>query len=365
MKKALLASTAIVAAAAIASPANAADRIKLSVGGYMEQYIGFADVEDDTGVREFATFDEQSDSEVYFSGSTTLDNGIKLAVRMELEGDAAAVGIDESWLDIQTAWGSIRVGGEDPMVDLQAVEPSSGLSDDYNNWVPSAGVSGQVTNDDSYNVRNSGDDNGIHYLSPSIAGFQVGVSYDPEIGVNAGGVTPNRVTDRSSALSATLNWSGSFMDVGIDTGYGFYTQGGDGSRNTPHFESHQFGLNLKFAGFGIGGNYGRYHGTDNNGAGGVDLASDDGHMYQVGVWYSSGPMALGFLHKNQVDDGGVGDNGRQDESTLNSVWFNYTVSDGVRWESMVFNVDYDDETGVDANFTDGGWGVVSGLRLDF
>jgi len=361
MKRALLASTAIVAAAALASPANAADRIKLSLGGFMEQYIGFADNEEDTGVRDFAAFDQQSDTEIYFSGSTTLDNGIKLAVRVELEGDVGTGGgggfggVDESWLDIQTAWGSIRLGQEDVMTDLQAVEPNSGILDDYNNWVVPVGVS---ANDDSYNVGTSGDDNQIHYLSPKIFGFQAGISYTPEVGNNAQ-QQPNRVTDASSGLAATLNWSGTFSDIGIDAGYGYYREGGDGARVNSNFTSHNVGLNVKFAGFGIGGNYGSFLGDP------AVAPAAEGHMYQVGLWYAAGPMALGFLHKNQEFEGTVGDAGRTDENTLNGVFFNYTISDGVKWESMIFHADYDEEANTDATENDGGWGVVGGLRLDF
>ena len=363
MKRALLASTAIVAAAALASPANAADRIKLSLGGFMEQYIGFADNEEDTGARDFATFDQQSDNEIYFSGSTTLDNGIKMAVRVELEGETgtgaagAFAGVDEAWLDIQTAWGSIRLGQEDVMADLQAVEPQKGISNDADNWIPEVGM---TLNDDSYSVGGSGDDNQIHYLSPKIWGFQAGASYTPEIGNNSN-VQPNRVGDASSGLSATLNWTGKFADIGIETGYAYYSQGGDGSSVTTGFVAHQAGLNVTFNGFGLGGAYGRHMGQKN-------IANDDATIYKVGVWYGTGPILVGFLHRNETNEGGLtgtSSGGREDEATTNSVFFNYTISDGVKWESMIFHADYDEETGVDAAENNGGWGVVGGIRLDF
>ena len=51
-----------------------------------EQFIGFADAEEDTGVTGFQpSFDVQNGlRKCYFSGSTTLDNGIKIGVRYEL-----------------------------------------------------------------------------------------------------------------------------------------------------------------------------------------------------------------------------------------------------------------------------------------
>ena len=360
MKKILLASTAIVTAAALASPATAADRIKLSLGGFMEQYIGFADNEEDTGARDFASFDQQSDNEIYFAGSTTLDNGIKLAVRVELEGETGTGGgggfggVDESWLDIQTAWGSIRLGQEDVMTDLQAIEPTGGIITDYDNWVVPIGV---TANDDSYNVGSSGDDNMIHYLSPKVWGFQAGVSYTPEVGTNSN-VIPNRVTDASSGLAATLNWSGEIGDVTIDAGYGFYREGGDASGTTTGLTSHNTGVNLGFAGFGVGASYGRFLGDRN-------VAADDAWVYKVGLWYGSGPMTVGFQRIYQQNEGALGDRGAEDENTVHAVFFNYELSDGVKWESMIFHADFDEEANVDAAENDGGWGVVGGLRLDF
>jgi len=390
MKKALLASTAIITAAALASPATAADRIKLGLGGYMEQYIGFTSQEDGdagTGVsnralRDFKPFDQQSDSEVYFQGTTTLDNGIKLALRVELEADSATTGnyIDESWLDIQTAWGTIRLGSDDVASDLQSVEPRRGILNDYNNWVPnvggntlgSANTANGTTADDPYAVRTAGDDNGIWYISPKIAGFQAAFSYQPEMGF--ANVTPNSATDNGSATSATLNWAGKIGDVEISTGYAYMHETGTAT-GAGGFINHNVGLNVSYAGFGVGGAYGRQ--LEKNHAGATAAAntqggstSVDGYSYVIGAWYITGPYEIGYNHKFQtvqgqtVNTAGVGGNGN-DNNTLDGIYFNYQISDGVKWESMIFRVDYDDELSLDAASHDGGWGVVGGLRLDF
>ena len=78
MKKSLLATTALAAlgAVAVAGPATAAEKIKVSVGGYMEQWFGYSDNKNSVNADRLA-FDQQSDGEIHFKGSTTLDNGIK------------------------------------------------------------------------------------------------------------------------------------------------------------------------------------------------------------------------------------------------------------------------------------------------
>ena len=84
MKKILFASSALVAVAA-AGTAQASEPIQLEVGGYMEQWAGVAD--QDVGESKNAF---QSDAEVHFSGKTTLDNGIEVGAKIELEGEETA-----------------------------------------------------------------------------------------------------------------------------------------------------------------------------------------------------------------------------------------------------------------------------------
>ena len=67
MKKILLGSTALVAAGMIAS-APASAKMKLSVGGYMEQWVGYVS-QDDVGTADCSGVDVKSNSEVHFQGN--------------------------------------------------------------------------------------------------------------------------------------------------------------------------------------------------------------------------------------------------------------------------------------------------------
>ena len=84
MKRILLGTTALVAVGVIGAPVAQA-QIELGVGGFMEQYFGYgsSDIED----RDH--FDQKSDSEIIFSGSTTLDNGLQFGVNVQLEGNTS------------------------------------------------------------------------------------------------------------------------------------------------------------------------------------------------------------------------------------------------------------------------------------
>ncbi|MDA0339458.1 MAG: porin [Proteobacteria bacterium] len=354
MKKALLASTAMFAVAAIASPANAADKIKLGLGGNMKQYVGIVDNEDDSGTTKFASFDVKSSNKVFISGSTTLDNGVKISARMDFNGHKAGTA-DEAYMKIQTDFGSLMVGENDGASDDFANNMKRGISGDHDNWIVPRGIN-RAMGDDSYTAPD-GDSNKLNYTTPSINGFQAGVSYSPEIGVSgSGGATPERLADTSSGIGAGASYKGSFSDVGVNLTYAFATALGDGV--TTVTSGHHVGLELSHAGFTAGAAYGRQMGNDVS-------TDDDGWTYHASISYKSGPMLVGFYHQFESTEQAAG--GGEDEVSLNSIFFNYAISDGVKWESMVFNSAYDAGAAgtADSAYNSGGWGVVGGLNLAF
>ena len=116
MRKTLIATSALAFAGAMAAaPASAADMIGIGVGGYMEQWIGYANRDDD-GVD--GGFDTQSDSEIYFTGSMESDMGLKFGVRVQLEANNnsdGATSIDESNAWVSGEFGRIDLGARDPI----------------------------------------------------------------------------------------------------------------------------------------------------------------------------------------------------------------------------------------------------------
>ncbi|MBF0393763.1 MAG: porin [Alphaproteobacteria bacterium] len=85
----LLAVTALSAGICLPLGAHAANPVKLELGGFSNWYLGGATQDDSfenaTGA-DYTNFDVQGDNEVHFTGSTKLDNGIEIAVTIELEG---------------------------------------------------------------------------------------------------------------------------------------------------------------------------------------------------------------------------------------------------------------------------------------
>ena len=126
MKKVLLGTTALLGAGLVASPAFAADGIKLGVGGFFKTayMVNFDDDSEGEPGNERNTDGVFSDAEIFFTGSTVLDNGLEVGARVELEGeDDDGVDfdnetddgdqIDEAWIYYSGGFGEIRIGSDD------------------------------------------------------------------------------------------------------------------------------------------------------------------------------------------------------------------------------------------------------------
>ncbi|MCP4393231.1 MAG: porin, partial [Alphaproteobacteria bacterium] len=118
MKKILLGTTALVAAGVISSAAQASEPIKLEVGGYMDWWVAAVDQKEDyeneTGIQS-NNVDVFGNGEIHFKGSTTLDNGVKLGVQVELEGGNRSESdpIDESYITVDSQYGRVVLGSDD------------------------------------------------------------------------------------------------------------------------------------------------------------------------------------------------------------------------------------------------------------
>src|SRR5262249_18503091 len=90
LKKLFLGTTALLAAGLVGAGAKAADPIKLTLGGFFGAAgggeIGGADNKGEPSYqKQHGAIHENV--EVYFNGSTTLDNGLTPGVHIELEGN--------------------------------------------------------------------------------------------------------------------------------------------------------------------------------------------------------------------------------------------------------------------------------------
>lgn len=197
MKKLLLGTTALIGGAMLAGSAFAADPVALTLGGYADYAMGFRIMENENGQgtgRNRAAL--ENDFEVYFRGETKLDNGIAVGVMFQLENPTTGTTNtrkDEMMVYLTGGFGTVEIGDRDPMtrrMGLRAPSASSFNADDgtfgFSNGGQGAGGArfqdtlyapgGTVTTAQAL----ANDRTKVIYLTPRIAGFQLGVSYAPD-----------------------------------------------------------------------------------------------------------------------------------------------------------------------------------------
>ena len=235
MRTHLMAGTALVAATMLAAGGAAAQDKKMkamapsiSVGGFYNVIVGgFLDEADETGNQDntvdTSALDVRTNGEVHFNGSATLDNGIKVATRVELEGQnnhshASAGGdpIDHYFLSVSGTFGQIVIGGLPGAAAMigsySGTGTGVGAHMHFDNWVTNAGKA------DTYIVVGDVDSEKITYVSPKLGGVQIGMSYSPEVDEKTGNARVNAEDNPHDGLEGMARYSGTFGDVGFGVG---------------------------------------------------------------------------------------------------------------------------------------------------
>ena len=311
MKKILLGSTAIVAAGMIASvpSADAASKMKLGVGGYMEQWFGFTSG-DDGVAQDYSGFDIKSDPEIFFKGSTKLDNGITVGVNVQLEATQNGDQIDEQYMFVKGSFGQIIIGDENSAMYKMHYAPSDfgiGMnSGDVTAWnKPVKDAEGDSINMGSHYRSPFGatyiepdavnDSAKISYFTPRVSGFQLGLSYGPDGNQDSNGL-PNRDAANTDYIMVGANFKQKMggMSVGISGGYGTVTDAAAGGVEP---EATNFGIKLGMGGISAGVSYANFS----------DSGEKDQEGINAGVAYSSGPMGVSIAYFHGEKDGNNGD----------------------------------------------------------
>ncbi len=312
MKKTLLGTTALVAAAVVVSGAHAeemaAEPISLSVGG--NSHWGIA-VSDNDAATENDDIAISADVEINFKGSTVLDSGLEVGVRMELEGETASDQMDETYAYISGSFGTIRIGND----DAASAQMSTGAP--YATWFYGLNTpywSGSISSGSWLSTLagiDIGDSASLMYFSPRFNGFQFGLSYAPEAGAEVrGGHGTADQSEGNDAMSIGANYSGSFGDAGVYMTAGYMVN--DKTDGTTVNDT-SVGLQVSMADVSVGGSY---RTTD------MDDGSDDKVQFDAGVSYSMGALTV------SANIGSVQQDGMHD-TDMARLLANYNLGPGI------------------------------------
>ena len=295
MKKLLLGTTALIAAGAFVGAAQAADDemmagpVTVGVAGYMTAAVGFASTSDD-GTRG------QEINHVYeiaVSGSTTLDNGITVAVHGQLgtsgqyTASEASRPFDETHVTMSGSFGSLRIGRtESAAFNATVAAPGAGIGGMLGiNYI---WFSTAVPTINTYSGIGIEDAAKVVYTTPNFNGVTLGMSYAPE---DSDDVFPGRSTAGLGEHTAVgMTYSTGFMDGGsltLGTGYETASNGGGGDDAS----AMRAGLNISVDQISFGGSM-----YDEDGV---------GMQYDIGASWTEGATELGlqYGHKESTDAG--------------------------------------------------------------
>ncbi|MAU61187.1 MAG: hypothetical protein CMI62_10735 [Parvibaculum sp.] len=324
MKKTLLGTTALVSAGLVAGPALASDPLTVTVGGTVTAGMYYIDADNigpvsfnDSAVKVVAR-------NIDINAEGTLDNGMVAGVLATLSlgddwnthfanNDAT---FRELFAYLEGGFGRFEIGGTDGSAFKMHYTspwfvPGNGVDSPNILNATTVGLAGAPvvtpagTAPTTIGFRHStfslmaADANKVTYFTPRFAGFQLGLSYTPDVTFNGPntnrlGLVPSGVAVEDVAEIA-LNYAGTFgsVDLGVD---GFYVQGESPAGAASDPEEWGVGLNLGFGGFTLGG---AWYQSEDLAVTTLPIASGAGleeEVWTAGLSYATGPWTVGVSY---------------------------------------------------------------------
>jgi outer membrane protein OmpU len=308
MRKLLLGTTALAAAATLSANAALAD---VSISAATEwHYINHGSQDATLDGDKFS-----QDSEIAFKFSNKTDSGLTIGYTVELESDTGAGGagliIDESSFSISGGFGTIMLGQNDGVATAYAIEAEDATAEESAGSVASATI--RFDTDISLDET---DNNKIAYTLPAMGGFKAGISFEDS---GAGSGSANKADVTAVGASFTTEAAGSTITIGAAT----VTKEQSGS--TPDKDAQNIGVKI------ASGAATFYLAQSVNEESDEDITAQGfGASYNLG----NGITLAGFSMTAEDDlDAG-------EEYTANSVEASYSIASGLAAVLNVTNYDY-------------------------
>jgi outer membrane protein OmpU len=227
MRKLLLGTTALAAAATLSANAALAD---VSISGYYEWT--YQSRSSTVATSDGTSFGNESEVHIKFNNKT--DSGLDIGMTVEMMTDASETGgdnVDESSISIAGGFGKFVLGENDSAADNYAIDAEDVVSEEI-----------QATGTDTLalldtDVESTGDGNKLSYHLPAMGGLKAGISYTDngtdatsgaqdsiEIGatytLDAGGasITIGGATVNTEQVSGTVDTESKNLGVSITSG---------------------------------------------------------------------------------------------------------------------------------------------------
>jgi outer membrane protein OmpU len=345
MKKILLGTSALIGAATLLSGAALAEDPKVTVGGFNTFEAGYTQSDFDNNLRNRAF---RNSTEVHFNIAGKSDAGINYGAEIDLNADIDGAGNGSStsgqtnaglnahrtyaWVG-GDAWGHFEMGSNDGAARTLKVDAANiaratgGIDGDWTYFADVNSKTGTVGNGSggAFGVGTGtgifitaprlpvehgpasgfaneqwSNNNKVTYYSPKVSGFQLGVSYSPDL-ANRGQAT-NRVDLLTSPATAArdiweggLSYEGQFDQIGVAaavTGETGHAVNGSAAKNLNAWNA---GAKVSFMGFSVAGSYGDWSDSFATNAAG---ANPENSYWTAGAAYETGPFGISATYLN-------------------------------------------------------------------
>ena len=218
----------------------------------------------------------------------------------------------------------------------------------------------------------------ISYISPSVAGLTLGVTYVPEGAEEDANGKKNKHNSTMSSgkntqdvYAVALAYESRFGDVTLTSDIGWATMDTAADTTSPSDDrldgqqEAQAGLSLGYAGVTVGGGY-RVIKQDHTG----DNARDrQKRSWEAGVGYRTGPYGVAIAYAQTRDNSGRSDGSAKihlDRTSVTQLTAEYAMGPGVLLVGGVGHVAFDTEgKDLTAAHENSGWVAATGLSLSF
>ena len=344
MRKLLLGTTALAAAATLSANAALAD---VSIAGYYEWK--YQSTSSDITANDGTTFG--SDSEIAFKFSNKTDSGLDLGLTVEMYSDGdEANNTDEASLSIAGGFGKVVLGQNDGVgdnygvasTDLPAEEIYAGVGSDNDLVLVNADINGL-----------SGDSNKVSYHLPAMGGLTAGVSF-----MNSGAAGSADSTEFGARYA--MDAGGANVTIGYATG--------TTEASSQDIDSSVIGLKVSSGNITAAVSQSTYEKAAVAAVAGTASTTTAARVAPIAAVDQADEESIGAAVSFKVNDGltitahtAETDDGQTTESYSNSgVEIAYTIASGL---TAYINVeDYDYKAGNSTNNTDNA-GTASKLTI--
>lgn len=354
--------------------AAASERISLHLGGYSKWWItgqtnsrGYQQATN----ADFNSLDIKGDNEVHILGRTSLDNGLTVGIKTEIEaGGDTSQGtdlIDKAFVWIEGGFGKVELGTDYNAASLLHVAapeaaglwngPPVGLM--ANNVVARPGAVSTMYSGNQTELDHDDNADKALYFTPTFHGVTLAVSYTP----SALSEDNRASTQASEILAAGVLYGGNLGPVAVALSAGALTGTLDAASARESVQAVSVGAQIAYAGISVGGSYGNDRHRYGNRPRAANATDDSGQAWDAGVMVERGSGKLSLDYYRSDVRGKVSMPG-DDRITVWQVSGKYMLGEGVALMGAAGHVTYDDEGDGRADHNDG-YALMTGLGLWF